>query len=146
MGSFLLLLSRLSHPPPPPGKEMDLVFLLHSGFIRHRALLSRMEGYLLCSLVLDMLQGKIKRSGKPSLKIMRARVQSLQSLSDFVTLWTTALQAPLSMLFSRQEYWSVAISSSGGSSQPKGKPASPASPELQADFLPLKHQRSLSAL
>ena len=27
-------------------------------------------------------------------------------ISDFVTLWTTALQAPLSVGFSRQEYWS----------------------------------------
>ena len=28
----------------------------------------------------------------------------------FATLWTVAWQAPLSMEFSRQEYWSVAIS------------------------------------
>ena len=27
-------------------------------------------------------------------------------VSDFVTLWTVACQAPLSMGFSRQEYWS----------------------------------------
>ena len=27
-------------------------------------------------------------------------------VSDFVTLWTVAHQAPLSMGFSRQEYWS----------------------------------------
>ena len=26
--------------------------------------------------------------------------------SQFVTLWTMALQAPLSMIFPRQEYWS----------------------------------------
>ena len=26
-------------------------------------------------------------------------------MSDSVTLWTVALQAPLSMRFSRQEYW-----------------------------------------
>ena len=31
--------------------------------------------------------------------------KSLQ-LSDFVTSWTIAHQAPLSMGFSRQEYWS----------------------------------------
>ena len=31
---------------------------------------------------------------------------SLSVVSDSVTLWTVALQAPLSMGFSRQEYWS----------------------------------------
>ena len=34
----------------------------------------------------------------------------------FVTLWTVAYQAPLSMGFSRQEYWWVAFSYSEASS------------------------------
>ena len=34
------------------------------------------------------------------------RVTSLSSDQLFVTLWTVARQAPLSMGFSRQEYWS----------------------------------------
>ena len=37
----------------------------------------------------------------------------------FVTLWTTVLQAPLSMGFSRQEYLWVAMPSSRGSSWPR---------------------------
>ena len=37
----------------------------------------------------------------------------------FATSWTVGHQAPLSMGFSRQEYWSVALSSSRGSSQPR---------------------------
>ena len=38
----------------------------------------------------------------------------------FATLWTVAHQTPLSMEFSRQEYWSgVAMPSSRGSSQPR---------------------------
>ena len=38
----------------------------------------------------------------------------------FATLWTVALQAPLFMGFSRQEYWSwVAMPFSRGSSQPR---------------------------
>ena len=32
--------------------------------------------------------------------------QSLNHVSLFVTPWTAALQVPLSMGFSRQEYWS----------------------------------------
>ena len=50
----------------------------------------------------------------------------------FATLWTIACQAPLSMEFSRQIYWSGYIwvySSTRGSSWRKGiKPASPTSP------------------
>ena len=34
------------------------------------------------------------------------RVNSLQSFRLFVTQWTVACQAPLSMGFSRQKYWS----------------------------------------
>ena len=34
------------------------------------------------------------------------RTQSLSRVQLFVTQWTVAHQAPLSMAFSRQEYWS----------------------------------------
>ena len=37
---------------------------------------------------------------------MCAHAQSLQSCQLFATLWSIARQAPLSMKFSRQEYWS----------------------------------------
>ena len=47
---------------------------------------------------------------------------------SFVTLWTIAHQAPLSMGFSRQEYWSgLPFSSPGNLPNPGIKPASPAS-------------------
>ena len=42
-------------------------------------------------------------------------------VSDSVTPWTVARQVPLSMGFPRQEYWSVAILFSRGSSQPKNR-------------------------
>ena len=44
--------------------------------------------------------------------------ESLSSVWLFATAWTVARQAPLSVRFSKQEYW-VAISSSRGSSQPR---------------------------
>ena len=51
-----------------------------------------------------------------------------------VTLWTVAHQAPLSMEFSRQEYWSgLPFPSPGGLLDPGIEPGSPA---LQADSLP----------
>ena len=53
----------------------------------------------------------------------------------FTPLLTVAQQVPLSMGFSRQEYWGwVAISSPRGSFQPKIKPVSPASPVLGGGF------------
>ena len=49
-------------------------------------------------------------------------------MSDsFVTLWTAAHQAPLSMGFPRQEYWNgLPFLSSGDLPEPGVKPASPA--------------------
>ena len=53
----------------------------------------------------------------------------------FVTPWTVAHQAPLSMGFSRQEYWTgFPFSIPGDLPDPGIKPESPA---LQSDSLPL---------
>ena len=61
----------------------------------------------------------------------------------FATPWTVAHQAPLSMGFSRQEYWSgLPCPPPVDLSDPGIEPASPASPSLQADSLPLSHWRS----
>ena len=42
----------------------------------------------------------------------RVKVKSLSRVQLFATPWTVAYQAPLSMGFSRQEYWSGLPSSS----------------------------------
>ena len=55
-------------------------------------------------------------------------VQSLSHVQLFATLWTVARQAPLSMGFSWQEYWSgLPCSPPGDLSDPGIKPASLAS-------------------
>ena len=55
-------------------------------------------------------------------------------VSDFATPWTIALQAPLSMEFSRQEYWNgLPFPSPGDLPIPRIEPESPA---LQANSLP----------
>ena len=57
----------------------------------------------------------------------------------FVTPWTAAHQAPLSLGFSRQESWSgLPFPSLGDLPNPGTEPVSPA---LQADSLPLKPVR-----
>ena len=50
--------------------------------------------------------------------------------------WTVACQAPLSMGFPRQEYWSgLPFPSPGDLPKPKIKPKSPVSPALAGGFL-----------
>ena len=66
--------------------------------------------------------------------LMLSRVQL------FVTLWTVIHQTPLSMGFSRQDYWSgLPFPSPGDLPNPGIEPASPESPALQADSLPFSH-------
>ena len=51
----------------------------------------------------------------------------------FSALWTVAHQAPLSMGFSRQEYWSrLPCPPPGDLPDPGTEPVSPAAPALQA--------------
>ena len=62
------------------------------------------------------------------------KVKSLSCVRLFATPWTVAYQAPPSMEFSRQEYWSgVPIPSPGDFPDPGIEPGSPA---LRAGTLP----------
>ena len=62
------------------------------------------------------------------------KVKSLSCVQLFGTLWTVAYQAPPSIGFSRQEYWSeLPFPSPGDLPNPGIEPRSPA---LQADTLP----------
>ena len=64
----------------------------------------------------------------------RSKVKSLGRVQLFATPRTIAYQAPLSMEFSRQEYWSgLPFPSPGDLPDPGIKPGSPA---LQANSLP----------
>ena len=68
----------------------------------------------------------------------------LSCVQLFATLWTVAHQAPLSMEFSRQEYWSgLPLLPPGDHPYPGIKPRSPAAPALQAGSLPLSHLGSI---
>ena len=61
-------------------------------------------------------------------------MKSLSHVQLFVTSWTVAYQVPLSMEFSRQEYWSgLPFPSPGDLPNPGIKPRSSA---FQADALP----------
>ena len=61
-------------------------------------------------------------------------VKLLSHVQLFATLWTVACQAPLSLKFSKREYWSgLPFPSPGDLPDPGIEPGSPA---LQADSLP----------
>ena len=66
--------------------------------------------------------------------IVKVKVKLLSRVRLFATPWTVAQQAPPSVEFSRQEYWSgLPFPSSGDLFDPGIEPGSPA---LQADTLP----------
>ena len=76
------------------------------------------------------LRQKAKRIKEPLGEGEKWKCYLLSRVRLFVTLWTVAYQAPLSMGFSSQEYWSekkkrilewIAISFSMGSSQPSDR-------------------------
>ena len=57
---------------------------------------------------------------------MKVKVKSLSHVRLFATPWTVAYQAPQSMRFSRQEYWSgLPFPSPGDLPNPGIKPVSP---------------------
>ena len=60
-------------------------------------------------------------------RLISVKVKLLSRVGLFVTSWTVAYQAPQSMGFSRQEYWSgLPFSSPGDLPNPGIKPGSPA--------------------
>ena len=66
--------------------------------------------------------------------VIIVKVKLLSRVRLFATPWTVAYQAPQSMEFSRQEYWSeVSLPSPGDLLNPGTELVSPA---LQADALP----------
>ena len=69
---------------------------------------------------------------------MKVKVKLLSRVQLFATPWTVTHQAPLSMGFSRQEYWSgLPLPSPGDLPNPGIEPRSPA---LLVDSLPAKPQ------
>ena len=71
---------------------------------------------------------------------------SLSPVRLFETPWTLALQAPLSMEFSRQILQGVAIPFSRGSSQPRVEPESPITGKFFTAELPRKPRTLLNPI
>ena len=79
-----------------------------------------------------------------SYKPKEVKVKLLSHVRLFVTLWTVVYQSPLSIGFSRQEYWSgLPFPSPGDLPNPGIEPGSPTSRQT---LYHLSHQRSLNYL
>ena len=79
-----------------------------------------------------MLRNLKEEKSKLQMKV-KVKLKSLSRVRLFATPWSVAYQAPLSMGFSRQEYWSgLPFPSPGDLPDPGIEPGSPA---LQADTL-----------
>ena len=96
-----------------------------------------------CSPLVGMYTGSatMENNMEPLQKIQSrstmccVRVQSLSRAQLFATPWIIALQAPLSMEFSRQDYWSgLPFPSPGDLPDPGIEPASPVPPSLVGRF------------
>ena len=78
-----------------------------------------------------------------SLHYIGRACQVASLVSDCATLWTLAYQPPLSMGFSRHEYWNgLSGPPAGDLPDPGMEPASSVTPAMQEDSLPLSHQGS----
>ena len=76
---------------------------------------------------------------KPGLSVCCYVLSRFSCLRLFVTLWSVACQASLSMEFSRQDYWSgLSFPPPGDLPNPRSEPTSPVPSALQADSLPAK--------
>ena len=69
---------------------------------------------------------------------VKVKVKSLSRVRLFATPWTAAFQVPLSMGFSREEFWSGLPFPSPGDLPDSG--IEPGSPALQVNALPSNHQ------
>ena len=69
----------------------------------------------------------------------KVKVKSISCVQLFSLLWAVTHQAPLSMGFSRQEYWSgLPFPSPGDLTNPGVEPIHAMSPVLQAYSLPIE--------
>ena len=96
--------------------------------LQHTTSTSTKRGLIICC-VLTAILFRLQAQHYLSIHVYLLSRFSLAQL--FATLWTIAHQAPLSMRFSRQEYWSGLSCPPPGDLPDQGiKPGSPVAPEL----------------
>ena len=103
----------------------------------------RVKAFWLKSVVIFVLHAKLSLYIYICIYLYACMLSHFSCVQLFVTLWTVAHQAPLSMGFSRSEYWSELPCPPPCYLPASGiEPKSPVAPTLQADSLSLSHQGS----
>ena len=93
----------------------------------------RASGTLTLSMTSQLLA--LGPPGFHTSKLLTICAESLSCVQVFLTLWTVACQAPLSVGFPREDYWSaLPFPSPGDLPEPGIKPTSLASPALAGRF------------
>ena len=90
-------------------------------------------GFFVCLFVFIVVHLLFWQAAYGILAPLKVKVKSLSCVRLFAIPWTVAYQAPLSMGFSRQEYWSGLPFPSPGDLPNTG--IKPGFPALQADSL-----------
>jgi len=139
--------TRLPHPWDSPGKNTGVGchFLLQCMKVKNESEVAQscltLSDPMDCSLpgssVHGIFQARVLESGAIAFSSMYAKSPQY-CLTLFVTPWTIACQAPLSIGFPRQEYWSgLPCPPPRNLPDPGMEPVSLMSPALQAGSLPL---------
>ena len=104
------------------------------------ARLNKVKLLSICQFLRETVDYNRKEMG---LKLYKHTCYVVWVMSDSVIPWTVANQTPLSMGFSKQEYWSgLPFPPPGGPPDPGIKFTSPTAPGLQADSLLLNNWES----
>ena len=122
----------------PSGSEVEGIYLLLQGFrwsnLGSSFFLGKKKIFLIIQIWIDNTRKKYRGTWKFLFLICKKWKWKWSRVQLFVTPWTVAYQAPPSMEFSRQEYWSgLPFSSPGDLPDPGIEPWSSA---FQAGTLP----------
>ena len=116
------------------GNCIQCLLITYNPFSPLQNLLAHLDHFFLLSFLPHFAYSTWAHQARPVFSGFCLRSESLSHVWLFAIPWTVAFQAPLSVEFSRQEYWSeLPFLSSEDLPDPGIEPESPA---LQADSLP----------
>ena len=112
--------------------------MINFSFYKFLKCLPNSDTFFSLTLILLALASCLVNAGWSTLALANGNiiVKSLSPVQLFATPWTVAYQAPPSMGFSRQGYWSGLLSPSPGDLSDPGM--EPWSPTLPADTFPFE--------
>ena len=128
---------RQSAPALPEANGQDLCKCVYIHTLEHlslyKSVLQKLSRCLHTGSYVNICKREMTKCTLYGYESVKAKAKSLSRVRLFVTPWTVAYQAPLSMGFSRQDYWSGLPFPSPGDLPDPG--TEPRFPTLEADSL-----------